>query len=167
MKFTTAMFATVICMVGLLQTVFAQTLTITGPVEGTTLTKGQSQKISWVGNLSTTDKNIKIQLLKGDSNNLQPVKVLAENVNVQDGAKVITVPGDVPEDDDYAISIGQGPSVAYMGKITIKNYIQRRHQHLQRRADKEGEMKVNGGMTKYSFNLAILGLVFFAMITLF
>ncbi|KAI9305147.1 hypothetical protein BJ944DRAFT_230655 [Cunninghamella echinulata] len=166
MKFTT--FTMTFCMMALFQTILAQTLTITFPVEGFTLYKNQPQRVTWIGDLATHNKQIKIQLMKGNANALQLVKTLAENVNVSDYQKEFTVPADVPEGDGYALAVGEAPSIAYMGKISIRNQnndIRKREKYEQDDVT-ETKLTSNGVMT-YSVNLNLFILISIIMVTLF
>ncbi|CAO3629346.1 unnamed protein product [Cunninghamella echinulata] len=166
MKITT--FTMAFCTMAMIQTILAQTLTITSPVEGSTLYKNQPQRVTWIGDLATRNKQIKIQLMRGDANALQLVKTLAENVNIGDRQKEFNVPADVPEGDGYALAVGEAPSIAYMGKISIKNQnndVRKREKFEQAAAT---EIKLtNNGIITYSVSLTLFMSIFIVMITLF
>ncbi|KAF7728563.1 hypothetical protein EC973_005967 [Apophysomyces ossiformis] len=93
-------------------------VSITSPLEGTKATAGQSLILSWINPKVPTISQI--VLMRGPPTALQPVSVIAQNVNAADGSYSWKVPTDLPSGNDYALEFGTSPQLAYTGQITIQ-----------------------------------------------
>ncbi|KAI8987575.1 hypothetical protein BDF20DRAFT_850985 [Mycotypha africana] len=101
--------------------VSAQTsiVSITSPLTGTVYTAGQPATITWI------DQQVpmipKIVLAKGIPTALQPVTVIAQNVDANAGSYTWNVPADIAPGDNYALELGESPNISYTGLFIIKN----------------------------------------------
>ncbi|KAG0171778.1 hypothetical protein DFQ28_006374 [Apophysomyces sp. BC1034] len=114
MKFTAAYLLTIFLSIASAQNPI---VSITSPLEGTKIAPGQSLIISWINPKVPTISQI--VLMRGPPTGLQPVQVVAQNVNAADGSYAWKVPADLPGGQDYALELGTSPDLAYTGQITI------------------------------------------------
>ena len=63
----------------------------------------------------------KIVLAKGIPTALQPVSIIAQDVDANTGSYTWNVPVDIAPGEDYALTLGNSPNVSYSGHFTIKN----------------------------------------------
>ena len=63
----------------------------------------------------------KIVLAKGLPTALQPVSIIAQDVDPNAGSYTWNVPVDIASGEDYALTLGNSPNVSYSGHFTIKN----------------------------------------------
>ncbi|KAI9019430.1 hypothetical protein CLU79DRAFT_804939 [Phycomyces nitens] len=93
-------------------------ISVTSPLTGTIYTAGKSAIISWVNPSVPTISQIVFS--QGLSTALQPVSVIATNVETASGTYTWNIPADTPAGDDYAFVFGTSPNQSYTGQFTIK-----------------------------------------------
>lgn len=60
-------------------------------------------------------------MAKGIPTALQPVSIIAQDVDANTGSYTWNVPVDIASGEDYALTLGNSPNVSYSGHFTIKN----------------------------------------------
>ncbi|KAI9006607.1 hypothetical protein CLU79DRAFT_779914 [Phycomyces nitens] len=93
-------------------------VSVTSPLTGTVYTAGKSAIISWVN--PTVDQISQIVFSQGLSTSLQPVSVIATNVDAASGSYTWDIPADTPAGTDYAFVFGTSPNQSYTGQFTVK-----------------------------------------------
>ncbi|KAI9021451.1 hypothetical protein CLU79DRAFT_804467 [Phycomyces nitens] len=93
-------------------------IAITSPLMGTKYKAGQQAILAWVN--PKVPSISQIVLARGPSTGLQPITVLASNVNTADGKYVWKIPDDIEGGDDYAFECGTSPDIAFAGPFTIE-----------------------------------------------
>ncbi|KAG2202037.1 hypothetical protein INT47_006229 [Mucor saturninus] len=93
-------------------------VSITSPLINTRYKAGSEAIISWINPSVATIPQI--VLAKGKSNALQPLHVIATNVNAQDMKYVWKIPFEIDNADDYAFELGNSPDLAFAGPFTIE-----------------------------------------------
>ncbi|KAL0086463.1 hypothetical protein J3Q64DRAFT_1740093 [Phycomyces blakesleeanus] len=94
-------------------------VSVTSPLTGTVYTAGKSAIISWVN--PTVDQISQIVFSQGLSTALQPVSVIATNVDASSGTYTWEIPADTPAGTDYAFVFGTSPNQSYTGQFTVKS----------------------------------------------
>ncbi|KAJ8657875.1 hypothetical protein O0I10_006403 [Lichtheimia ornata] len=114
MKFTIVALAS-----ALLTVVSAQgtpgVLQVTNPVQNTEFTAGRVANITW--QKATVDK-VQIELANGDSNNLNHLYVIANDVDAKSGTYAWHIPDNTTA-GTYALIFGTSPNVAYSPQFQI------------------------------------------------
>ncbi|GAA5816244.1 hypothetical protein MFLAVUS_009770 [Mucor flavus] len=93
-------------------------ISITAPLANTRLKAGSEVIIAWVN--PTVPTISQIVLAKGKSNALQPLRVIATNVDTAGGKYVWKIPVEIDNADDYAFELGTSPDLAFAGPFTIE-----------------------------------------------
>ncbi|ORX56280.1 hypothetical protein DM01DRAFT_1334760 [Hesseltinella vesiculosa] len=93
-------------------------ISVSSPLSGTVYTAGQQAIITW--NSPTVQTISQIVLAQGASSALQPITVIATNVNAAAGQYTWTIPASTPAGADYAFEFGTSPNLAFAGPFTIK-----------------------------------------------
>ncbi|KAG2237675.1 hypothetical protein BDF21DRAFT_443157 [Thamnidium elegans] len=93
-------------------------ISITAPLANTRLKAGSEVIIAWVNPSVPTISQI--VLAKGKSNALQPLRVIATNVETAGGKYVWKIPVEIDNADDYAFELGTSPDLAFAGPFTIE-----------------------------------------------
>ncbi|KAL1928079.1 hypothetical protein VTP01DRAFT_2995 [Rhizomucor pusillus] len=93
-------------------------LSVTAPLTGTVYTAGQDAIITWIN--PTVQTISQIVLAQGSATALQPVSVIATNVDASKGSYTWKIPADTAPGSDYALEFGTSPNLAYTGQFTIK-----------------------------------------------
>ncbi|KAI8064586.1 hypothetical protein BC940DRAFT_305455 [Gongronella butleri] len=96
----------------------APIISISSPLSGTVYKAGQQAIITW--NSPTVQQISQIVLAQGPSTALQPLKVIATNVDANAGQYSWTIPADTPTGSDYAFEFGTSPNLAFAGPFTIQ-----------------------------------------------
>ncbi|KAI7870790.1 hypothetical protein BDF14DRAFT_1993685 [Spinellus fusiger] len=93
-------------------------IAITSPLMGTKYKAGQQAILSWVN--PKVPSISQIVLARGPSTGLQPITVLAQNVNTADGKYIWKIPENIESGDDYAFECGTSPDIAFAGPFSIE-----------------------------------------------
>ncbi|KAI7890423.1 uncharacterized protein EV154DRAFT_444629 [Mucor mucedo] len=93
-------------------------VSITSPLMYTRYKAGSEVIISWINPRVSIIPQI--VLVQGRSTHLQPIQVIATNVNAQDMKYVWKIPFDIENDDDYAFELGNSPDLAFAGPFIIE-----------------------------------------------
>ncbi|KAL0082898.1 hypothetical protein J3Q64DRAFT_1750562 [Phycomyces blakesleeanus] len=93
-------------------------ISVTSPLTGTVYTAGKSAIITWVN--PTVPTISQIVFSQGLSTALQPVAIIANNVETASGTYTWAIPADTPAGTDYAFVFGTSPNQSYTGQFTIK-----------------------------------------------
>ncbi|CAO3577676.1 unnamed protein product [Absidia cylindrospora] len=92
-------------------------VSITAPLQNATFTAGGKLVVSWIN--PQVDSISQIQLSHGDPKALQPVTVIANNVDAKSGSYTWDIPSNLTAGKDYALVLGTSPNLAYTGQFTI------------------------------------------------
>ncbi|KAI8096195.1 uncharacterized protein BX664DRAFT_323353 [Halteromyces radiatus] len=93
-------------------------VSITAPLQNAAYSAGQRLVISWIN--PQVDTISQIQICHGNPAALQPIAVIATNVNAKgNGSFDWTIPSNYTTGSDYAFILGTSPNVAYTGQFTI------------------------------------------------
>ncbi|KAI8997287.1 hypothetical protein BDB01DRAFT_845958 [Pilobolus umbonatus] len=94
-------------------------IVITNPLQGTVFNAGSEAQIRWLPPPVTVIT--KIVLARGENVALQPVDVIAYNVDATALTYVWNIKPEVADGDDYALMFGDAPNLSYAGPFSIRN----------------------------------------------
>ncbi|CDH48462.1 predicted protein [Lichtheimia corymbifera JMRC:FSU:9682] len=139
MKFTIAALAS-----ALLTVVSAQgttgVLQVTNPVQNTEFTAGRVANITW--QKATVDK-VQIELANGDSNNLNHLYVIANDVDAKSGTYAWHIPDNTTA-GTYALIFGTSPNVAYSPQFKINAADAQQHGGDDQQQGGDGQQQQGG-----------------------
>ncbi|SAM00227.1 hypothetical protein [Absidia glauca] len=93
-------------------------VSITAPVQNAAYSAGQRLVISWLN--PQVDVIPQIQICRGAPNALQPIAVIALNVDAKaNGSYAYEIPSDYQYGNDYAFILGLPPNVVITSPFTI------------------------------------------------
>ncbi|ORZ25422.1 hypothetical protein BCR42DRAFT_7488 [Absidia repens] len=93
-------------------------VSITAPLQNASFTAGGKLVVSWIN--PQVDSISQIQLSHGSPQALQPITVIANNVDAKSGSYSWDIPSNLTTGNDYALVLGTSPNLAYTGQFTIK-----------------------------------------------